>query len=79
MNISSLLSCTKLVGPHSFFKRVIVQNKLFYVTVRRNVTFLSEEVAFGPFKIKLRKKLASYLRRVNLSRHTLKYPLNGFS
>jgi hypothetical protein len=55
MTISSLLLYAKLAGPHSFFKRVILQNKWFFVTVRKNATFLSEEVTFGPFKIKLRK------------------------
>lgn len=55
MNVSSLLLCAKLAGPHYLFKRVLLQNKWFFVTLRKNVTFLSEEVAFGPFKIKLCK------------------------
>jgi len=49
MNITSLILCVKLAGPHSLFKRAILQNKWFFVTARRNATFFSEEVAFGPF------------------------------
>lgn len=80
MNISSLLLCAKLAGPHSFFKRVILQNIFFYYChSEKECNFPFSRGGFRSVQNQTSQKLASYLRSVILSRLTLKYTLKCVS